>query len=72
MEQKLLEICAETFNLDISELSLETTNEDTAEWDSLAQISLVSEIEETFECEIPFDSISEIKKIGDFLEFIQK
>jgi len=69
--QKLLGICSEILEIEVTELSLETSRLVMEEWDSLAHIRLIAEMEEIFNCEIPIDSITEIEKISDFLQYIR-
>lgn len=71
MKEKLLQTCAEVFCIDQEKLSIDTSQEDLEEWDSLAQVQLIAEIEEAFHCRIPFEKISRIKKISDFLDYIE-
>lgn len=41
-----------------------------AQWDSLAQISLILEIEDYWEIEIESEQIPELKKYSDFYEYL--
>ena len=72
MEEKVIHIAAEIFHMNINELSLETKRENCDKWDSLAHIQLISEIEDIFDCEIGFDDVWQISKLGDILKFIER
>lgn len=69
-EEKLLQIFAEVLDVEIDNISLETTRDDLEEWDSLAMVELVGEIEDKFSCNIPFDYIDDCKKIKDFIKYL--
>ncbi|SHJ67027.1 acyl carrier protein [Paramaledivibacter caminithermalis] len=69
---KLLEIFSDILEIDIHEDDLELTKEEIEEWDSLAQIQIIAEIEEQFGVSIPFEEIETINKLGDFLKYIGK
>lgn len=69
-EQKLLGIFSEILEVEESSLTLNTARESMDDWDSLATVQLIAEIEEAFGCKIPFDEVEKIKTIGDFLSFI--
>ena len=65
MEEKLLNIAKEIF--DTEELTLDTKKEEIAEWDSAANLILLSEIEEELEIEVSIEKIEEISCLRDFL-----
>lgn len=69
-EEKLLQIFAEVLDVDIAAVSLETNRDSLEEWDSLAMVELVGELEDKFSCNIPFDQIDECKTIGDFIKYL--
>lgn len=69
-EQKLLAIFAEVLDVEEDSLAMNTTPSDVAEWDSLATVQLIAEIEDVFDCKIPFEEVERIQAIRDFLKFI--
>lgn len=69
-EEKLLQIFAEVLDVENDSITLDTTRDDLEEWDSLAMVELVGEIEDKFSCNIPFDKIDECKSIRDFIKYL--
>jgi acyl carrier protein len=70
MEEKLIALVAATLGVAPSTLTLETRADAIEKWDSLAQINIVSEIEEQFRVSIPIEVISELHSIRDFLPYL--
>lgn len=71
MEEKLYEIIAEVLEIEKDRVTADLMMEDTEEWDSIAHIRIVAEIEESLVAEIPFDKIADIKSVQDFLDIIK-
>ena len=72
MEERLIALVAAVLRVPVSTLTLESGPNDLAEWDSLAQINVVSEIEAEFGVSIPFERVAEIQHIRDFLPYLEK
>jgi acyl carrier protein len=70
MEEKLIALVAATLGVDPSTLTLDTEADAIEKWDSVAQINIVSEIEEQFRVSIPIEIISELHTIRDFLPYL--
>ena len=70
MEQKLLALFAEILDLEEESLLLDSSPDTIEEWDSLSTVQIVAEISQRFGCEIPFDKISELHCIADYLKYI--
>lgn len=70
MEQRLIAVVAGVLQVDPSDLRLETTAGDLENWDSLATINIVSEIEAEFGASIPIEKIPDLHAIGDFLPYL--
>lgn len=70
--EKLLQIFSNILQLDIKETDLDLSQNQVEEWDSLAQIQIVGEIEEEFGVTIPFEDIEKISKLSDFLKYINE
>lgn len=66
MNFKLIEVVARVLEIDSSKVSLETTRQDCDNWDSLAHLMLISEVEDEFMIKIPFKKINEINSVADF------
>jgi acyl carrier protein len=51
-------------------LTPETLIRDIPGWDSLAQVHVISVLEETFHIMIPLEEIMDMKTIGDILKYL--
>jgi len=50
----------------------ETTADDIEEWDSLAHINLIMEIEAGFDIKFTVDDIMDLKNVGEMIELIER
>ena len=63
------EVVARTFNLDVSDVTDQSSNETIEEWDSMGNLSLVAGLEEEFKVSIAIadamemTSVQEIKRV---------
>lgn len=71
MEDKIIKIVAEILEVEESKLSLETRQEEIEEWDSLAHIRIISEIEEQLGKVIEIDKVVEIESIKELVQAMQ-
>ena len=71
-EKKLIEILTKVLLLEESEISDELSRDDVEEWDSLAHLMLINELEETFKVTINDDDILAIHTIGDLKKVLKK
>ena len=60
MKERILEIIAEQFNMDVNELA-----------DSIELVELVMTIEEEFETEVSEEDLEKLKTIGDVIDFVE-
>jgi acyl carrier protein len=72
MEERLIAIVAAALRVSPSALTLDTGPGDLQTWDSLAQINIVSEFEAEFGVSIPIEQVAEIRRIRDFLGYLEK
>ncbi|HOM01305.1 MAG TPA: acyl carrier protein [Acetivibrio sp.] len=70
--EKLIELVSEILNVDKESINLETSRDKTSAWDSLNHIRLVAEVEEQLNIKIPFEKVPDIKKVGDFLDYVKE
>ena len=71
-EKKLNEILTKVLLLEESEISDDLSRDDVEEWDSLAHLMLINELEETFQITINDDDILAIHTIGDLKKILKK
>jgi acyl carrier protein len=70
MEDKILEIASKVLGLNKNSLTLESNRDDIYEWDSLAHLNLIAEIEEELNIIVPFEEIENIYYLKDFLKYL--
>lgn len=69
--EKLKEILAEQFDVDLETLSESTDIADDLGADSLDVVEVLMSIEDEFKVEIPDEEIDNIKTIGDLVTYIE-
>jgi len=69
-EEEILEIAKRVLKTD--QVDLSTNRENIDEWDSLAHLQIISEVEDKFDISIPFEEVSDIKSLSDFLKYIER
>lgn len=68
MEEKILEILKETFDLESVD---KTCSQATCPaWDSMGQLNLVAELEDTFDISLEPEEIGEMKSFEDILKLV--
>ena len=72
MSEKIYQIVANVFNVDLSKINDETSPENLEEWDSFNFYVLLDELENEFNIKFDLDETLEIKKIGDFKKMFEK
>ena len=70
MEKKLIILIKNILDTN-QEITLNSKKEDFPEWDSLANLQILSEFEDIFNISIPIEEISNIKKVKDFLKYLK-
>lgn len=71
MKEKVLEIIADQFGIDVDELSDEISFKEDLEADSIQLMELVMTLEEEFDTEIDEEDIESIETVGDVIEYIE-
>lgn len=70
MEEKVLEILKELFELDTVD---ESCSQKTCEkWDSMGQLNLVVELEDAFDVSLEPEEIAEMKSFGDIVKLLKE
>ena len=73
MEQKFIDLFAETIELESSEtLSKETVFRELEQWDSLAFLSVIAMIDEEFDLVIEGNDFQKLLTIGDIINKIEE
>ena len=71
MKERILEIIAEQFNMDVNELDEDMNFQDDLNADSIELVELVMTIEEEFETEVSEEDLEKLKTIGDVIEYVE-
>ena len=71
-EQKFLQLVSKTFGVPEDSISLSSTPDDIVQWDSMAHLRLVLEVESVYGVHIPIEKIGELKKIMDFYCYVEQ
>ena len=71
-DKKLKTILAKVLLIDESKVSDEMSRKTVKEWDSMAHLMLVTEIETAFEVTLDDDDIMEIQTVADIKKTLQK
>ena len=71
-DEKLEDILAKVLLIDETKISDGMSRKNVKEWDSMAHLMLVSEIESAFEVTMDDDDIMEIQTVGDIKKTLKK
>lgn len=71
MEDKFMDVMAEMFEVEASELSMDIEYKKYEKWDSLKMMNIVMELEDTFDISIPLEKISNVKTLKDLYDIVQ-
>ncbi len=70
MEDKILEILRETFELDAVDKTCSQKN--CPQWDSMGQLNLVAELEEAFDISLEPEEIGMMKDFNDIVRIVSE
>ena len=71
MKERILEIIAEQFNMDVNELDEDMNFQDDLNADSIELVELVMTIEEEFETEVSEEDLEKLKTVGDVIDYVE-
>lgn len=72
VDKKLKDIISKVLLIDEQQISDEMSRKAVKEWDSMAHLMLVSEIESAFEVTMEDDDIMEIQTVADIKKTLEK
>ncbi len=64
-------IVSKVLKIEREKLDLSFSRDDLPQWDSLTHIKLLCELEEEFDIDIPIEDISSIRKLEDFIKYLE-
>lgn len=71
MPENMREMIAEQLNVDVSEITLETSFKDDLGADSLDLFELVMALEDHYDIELPADELSNIVTVEDVINYLK-
>ncbi len=71
MPENMKEMIAEQLNVDVSEITLETSFKDDLGADSLDLFELVMALEDQYDIELPADELSNIVTVEDVINYLK-
>lgn len=71
MKEKVLEVIADQFGLDVDELNEDLSFKEDLEADSIQLMELVMTLEDEFDTEIDEEDIESIETVGDVIDYIE-
>lgn len=69
--EKVVQILAEQLSVDPDKISMDSMLEEDLDADSLDAIDIVMSIEDEFGIEVPDEAITDMKSVGDIVNFIE-
>lgn len=69
--EKMVQILAEQLSVDPDKISMDSMLEEDLDADSLDAIDIVMSIEDEFGIEVPDEAITDMKSVGDIVNFIE-
>ena len=69
MQNKVIEILEEVLEIKIAQ---DASTDNISEWDSLNQIRIILEIENTFNLKVNFDDISKLTSVDTIVKYLKK
>ncbi len=72
MKEKVLQLIAEQFHVEESELKADTNFVEDLNADSIELVELVMSIEDEFDVQIEDEVLSRMKTVGDVLDYVEE
>ena len=72
MVRKIFDLIGNVLNIDPSQISDETTQDDIENWDSLNSLLIIDEIEREFNIKISINEIIEINQVADIRQILKR
>jgi acyl carrier protein len=69
-QQKVINIIANTLEVNADQVTPEIAVGSIPQWDSMAQLAIVSALEEAFSLTFDVDELFEVENVGDFIKLL--
>ena len=67
----IIEMLAEAFNIESSDLTVDSKRDDIEEWDSMGMLMLMAELDERFEIVLEEEELAELACVQDVVDLIR-
>ena len=72
MTDKLRDILAEAIELELDELTDESSPDNTPEWDSFAHMNMVAEVEKAYNIKLTLEEVIEMQSLSKIAEVVSR
>lgn len=70
-KEKVFEIIANVLNVNVTEITLESTVGDFPSWDSLGQLNILQSVQEEFDVEFEPEEMMDIEDVNDIIKAVE-
>lgn len=71
IKEKVFEIIANVLNVNVTEITLESTVGDFPSWDSLGQLNILQSVQDEFEVEFEPEEMMDIEDVNDIIKAVE-
>lgn len=71
IKEKVFEIIANVLNVNVDEITLESTVGDFPSWDSLGQLNILQSVQDEFEVEFEPEEMMDIEDVNDIIKAVE-
>lgn len=71
VEEKVKEIVAGVSGVDVNEVTLQSAVGDFPQWDSMGQMAIIQQVEETFEISFEPEEMMEMEDVNDIVKAVE-
>lgn len=70
VKEKVFEIIANVLNVNVTEITLESTVGDFPSWDSLGQLNILQSVQDEFDVEFEPEEMMDIEDVNDIIKAV--
>ena len=71
IKEKVFEIIANVLNVNVTEITLESTVGDFPSWDSLGQLNILQSVQDEFDVEFEPEEMMDIEDVNDIIKAVE-
>ena len=71
IKEKVCEIIANVLNVNVTEITLESTVGDFPSWDSLGQLNILQSVQDEFDVEFEPEEMMDIEDVNDIIKAVE-